>query len=75
MLKIDWLLEHIGLHDLSDSPRGVPRSKTWPTPECSKECRQAIIDAVRAFRWPDEKDPDKERRGAVPSIGMAALAP
>ena len=61
--KIDWLLEHIGLHDLS-THHEVFRAVNLAYPECSKECRQAIIDAVRAFRWPHEKDPDKERRGA-----------
>ena len=61
--KIDWLLEHIGLHDLP-AHREVFRAVKLAYPECSRERRQAIIDAVRAYRWPDEKDPDKERRAA-----------
>ena len=61
--KIDWLLEHIGLHDLS-AHHEVFRAVKLAYPECSRECRQAIIDAVLALRWPDGKDPDKERRSS-----------
>lgn len=61
--KIDWLLEHIGLHDLP-THHEVFRVVKLAYPECSKQCRQAIIDAVRAYRWPDEEDPRKERRTA-----------
>ena len=61
--KIDWLLEHVGLHDLP-THHEVFRVVKLAYPECSKQCRQAIIDAVRAYRWPDEEDPRKERRTA-----------
>ena len=33
-------------------------------PEASPERRKAIIDAVRAYRWPDKNDPDKGRHAA-----------
>ena len=61
--KIDWLLEHIGLHDLP-ARHEIFRVVRFAYPEASPERRKAIIDAVRAYRWPDEQDPDKERRGA-----------
>ena len=57
--KIDWLLERIGLHDFS-AHHEIFRAVRLAYPECSPERRQAVIDAVRAFRCPDEKDPDKE---------------
>ena len=59
--KVDWLLERIGLHDFP-THHEVFRAVKLAYPECSRERRQAIIDAVRAYRWPDVKDPDKERR-------------
>ena len=59
--KIDWLLERIGLHDFS-AHHEIFRAVRLAYPKCSPERRQAIIDAVRAFRWPDENTSDKERR-------------
>ena len=61
--KIDWLLERIGLHDIA-AHHELFRGVRLAYPECSPERRQAVIDAVRAYRWPDKKDPDKERRAA-----------
>ena len=61
--KVDWLLERIGLHDFP-THHEVFQAVKLAYPECSRERRQAIIDAVRAYRWPDEKNPDKERRAA-----------
>jgi len=61
--KIDWLLGHIGLHDLP-ARHEIFRALRLAYPKASPERRKAIIDAVRAYRWPDENDPDKERRAA-----------
>ena len=61
--KIDWLLEHIGLHDLP-ARHEIFRALRLDYPEASPERRKTIIDAVRAYRWPDKQDPDKKRRGA-----------
>ena len=61
--KIDWLLEHIGLHDLP-ARHEVFRAVKLAYPECSRKRREAIVDAVRAYRWPDEKHPDKQRLAA-----------
>ncbi len=61
--KIDWLLEHIGLHDLM-ARHEIFRALRLAYPKASQERRKAIIDAVRAYRWPDENDSDKERRAA-----------
>ncbi len=59
--KIGWLLEHIDLHDLP-AHHEIFRAVKLAYPKSSPSSREAIIDAVRAYRWPDEKDPDKERR-------------
>ena len=61
--KIDWLLERIGLHDFA-AHHEIFRGVRLAYPECSPERRQAVIDAVRAFRWPDENASDKGRRVA-----------
>ena len=61
--KIDWLLAHIGLYDLP-ARHEVFRAVKLAYSEASPERRKAIIDAVRAYRWPDEEDPDKERHAA-----------
>lgn len=61
--KIDWLLEHIGLHDLP-ARHEIFRALRRAYPEASPERRKAIIDAVRAYRWPDKNDSDKEQRAA-----------
>ena len=61
--KIDWLLEHIGLHDLP-ARHEVFRAVKLAYPECSRKCRQALINAIRAYRWPDEKHPDRQRLAA-----------
>ena len=61
--KIDWLLKHIGLHDLPVHHETF-RAVKLAYPGASLERRKAVIDAVRAYRWPDEEDPDKEQRTA-----------
>ena len=61
--KIDWLLEHIGLHDFA-AHHEIFRGVRLAYSECSPERRQAVIDAVRAYHWPDEKDPERERHAA-----------
>ena len=61
--KIAWLLERIDLHDLP-AQHEIFRAVRLAYPEASPERRKTIIDAVRAYRWPDEEDPHKERRTA-----------
>ena len=56
--KIDWLLTHINLHDRSI------RSEVFQVvglayPEASPGCRQALIEAVWVYRWPNEEDPNR----------------
>ena len=66
--KIDWLLEYIGLHDLP-AHHEVFRAVKLAYPEASPKRRKAIIDTVRTYCWPDEEDPDKERRAAYHQLG------
>lgn len=61
--KIEWLLEHIDLHDLS-AHHEVFRAVQLAYPEASSGHRVKVMDAVLAYRWPDEKDSEKERRAA-----------
>lgn len=61
--KLDWLLAHIGLHD-SSAHHEISRAVRLAYPEASPGCRSVLIEAVQAYRWPDEDDQDKERRTA-----------
>ncbi len=56
--KVDWLLSKIDLHDLS-THHEMFRAVTKTYPAATQEKRRDVIDAVLAYRWPDEKD---ERR-------------
>ena len=61
--KINWLLSHADLHDKPlhyELFRGVKQIYSDADPKR----RNAIIEAVRAFRWPREEDEDKEEWSA-----------
>ena len=56
--KITWLLTHINLHERSI------RSEVFQVvglayPEASPGHRQALIQAVWVYRWPNEEDPNR----------------
>ncbi len=61
--QIEWLLERMGLHDFS-AHHEIFRAVKLAYPESSPSSRGAVIDAVRAYRWPNENDSDKERHTA-----------
>ena len=61
--KIDWLLTHIGLHDLP-AHHETFRAVRLVYPMISLESREALIRAVSTFRWPNEEDPRRERSTA-----------
>ena len=58
--KIDWLLTHIGLHDLE-----AHHETFWAVkqtyPNASPEQREKLIEAVLAYRWPSEDDSEREK--------------
>ena len=56
--KIDWLLTHIDLHDLS-THHEVFQAVRLAYPEATPEYRNDIIKAVWVYRWPDEEHPAK----------------
>ena len=55
--KIDWLLKYIDLYELPIR-RAVFQAVELAYPQASPESRQALIEAVRAYHWPDEEDPN-----------------
>ena len=55
--KIDWLLTHVGLHELPIRHE-VFRAVRLAYPQASPERRRALISAVWAFRWPHEAAPN-----------------
>ncbi len=57
--KIDWLLTHIDLHDLSIHHE-VFRAVRLAYPEATPAYRNAIIKAVWIYCWSNEEHPDKE---------------
>ena len=58
--KIDWLLKHIDLHDLP-ALHEIFWAVKQAYPEASPKRRAALIKSILAYRWPDEKSPDKEQ--------------
>lgn len=56
--KIDWILSRMNLHDLS-THHELFRAVTKTYPVAAQEKRRDVIDAVLAYRWPDEEDEDK----------------
>ena len=54
--KIDWLLTHIDLHELS-THHEVFRVVRIIYPQASQERRENFIETVRAYCWPDEEHP------------------
>lgn len=59
--KIDWLLTqtHIGLHDL-EAHHETFQAMKQTYPNASPEQREKLIEAVLAYRWPSEDDPERE---------------
>ena len=58
--KIDWLLAKAGLDDDATHHETFQALRSI-YPAAIDEGRQAIVDAVTSFRWPDENNKDKER--------------
>ena len=54
--KIDWLLRHVDLHELSTRYE-VFRVVRILYPQASQERREKLIETVWAYRWPDEEHP------------------
>ena len=54
--KIDWLLRHVDLHELS-TRHEVFRVVGIIYPQASQERRENFIETVWAYRWPDEEHP------------------
>jgi hypothetical protein len=61
--KLDWLLTHSGLHDHA-AHHEIYRAVALAYPAASPERREAIIESVLAYRWPNEEDIDKDKRTA-----------
>lgn len=58
--KIDWLLKHIDVYD-SPARHEIFQAVKLAYPKAGPKRRAALIEAVLAYRWPDEKAPDKEQ--------------
>ncbi len=61
--KIKWLLTDSRLHD-PPAHHEVFQLAKQAFPDASPERRKAFIDAVRAYRWPNEEEPERERLAA-----------
>ena len=61
--KIDWLLTHIGLHDLC-AHHEIFRSVRKVYPGASPQYRESLIKVVWAYRWRNNEDTKRERRTA-----------
>ena len=61
--KIDWLLRRIDIHDLPTENEMVPCLQS-AYPYATPQQREAVIEAVLAYLWPNEDDEHKERGAA-----------
>ena len=57
--KLEWILTHGGLHE-TEAHHETYRFVALAYPEAGLEWRRRVIEAVLAFRWPREEDPDGE---------------
>ena len=57
--KIQWLLEHIDLHEYSIHHE-IYQAIRNTYPGASSDCRGTLIEAVRSYRFPHEDHADKE---------------
>ena len=58
--KIAWLLTEIDIHD-PEIHHEVFRLAEQAYPHARQESKASLINAVSAFRWKDEKDPDQDK--------------
>lgn len=61
--KIDWLLTHIGLHDL-EAHHETFQAVKQTYPQASPAQREKLIEAVLAYRWPGEDLSNREKNTA-----------
>ena len=61
--KIAWILENCDIHSIA-THHEIYRAVAFAYPLASSERRSDLIDAVLAFRWPDETEPKSHRYAA-----------
>ena len=61
--KIVWILENCDIHAIA-THHEIYRAVGFTYPLASGESRSDLIDAVLAFRWPDETEPENDRYAA-----------
>ena len=62
--KIDWLLTHIGLHDLR-TRHEIFRAIRKAYPDASLQYRESLIKAVWDYRWRNNEDLERERKATA----------
>ncbi len=60
---LSWLLDHTGLHDRA-AHHEIFRLARLAYPRASPDTRARVINAVQAYRWPDESDPQRDEWAA-----------
>ena len=61
--KIAWLLKNCDIQE-NAAHHEIFRATRMAYPQASREQRTCLIKAVQAFHWPEETEPDKDRRTA-----------
>lgn len=57
--KLDWLLARSGVREPDSDPETlIAACAIYPT--AGQNRREALVDAVRAYRWPDHEDADRK---------------
>jgi len=61
--KIDWMLENCDIHAIA-THHEIYRAVRFAYPQASSERRSDFINAVLAFRWPDQTESENDRYAA-----------
>ncbi len=62
--KVEWLLNHTNIHDLPVHHESFQFLK-HAYPNARLECRENVINAIRAFHWPHTDEGNRERLSAL----------
>lgn len=57
--KIQWLVKHIDIHD-SATHHEVYKAVWHAYPRASSDCRRALIENVKSYRFPHEEHPNRK---------------
>jgi hypothetical protein len=61
--KLRWMMDHTGLHEVP-LHHEIYRLVRLNYPSALPQTRSAVVQAVQSYRWPNDGDPERDRRTA-----------